>query len=186
MSEMGQFRKPRSATTSNLDDPVNKGHGVPERRTSFLESEGANGAGTHRKSSNPFTWRFRGHKRKSTDFSTTSLAQAQKTNMVNNTRPVFTQGKFDEGFGMAEEDDGFDLKARVRKCVTCECSKKCWKEKLYQYLPFIAIMKAYSPRDDLFGDIIAGLTVGIMNIPQGKSSLTLCKLPLPCNNPTFC
>lgn len=167
-------RKPRSATTSNLDDVIPEGreyegHG---RRTSFI-APGTEGSGTPgRRSSNPFTWRFRKN-RKSQDFSTTSLANAQKNNTVNVYRPVYTQKHFDTGFDMQEKE--FDFKAKVKKCFTCDCSKVCWKKTIVGMLPFIGIMKNYSPRDDITGDIIAGLTVGIMNIPQGKS----CKPTLP-------
>lgn len=172
MTEMGDFRKPRSATTSNLDDSIPEGQTINTRRTSFMDQDQTANGGGNRRLSNPFTWRFR--KRKSTDLSTTSLAIAQKTNMVNNTRPVYTHDKFDAGFGMTEEEKGFDVRSRMKKCLTCDCSKNAWKQRLYQLLPFINVMKSYNPREDLFGDIIAGLTVGIMNIPQGNL-LNSCK-----------
>ena len=34
--------------------------------------------------------------------------------------------------------------------------------------PFIAILRNYSVRNDLMSDVMAGLIVGIMHIPQGK------------------
>ena len=38
---------------------------------------------------------------------------------------------------------------------------------MFNLFPFLTIMKDYNIRTDLSGDIIAGLTVGIMHIPQG-------------------
>ena len=34
--------------------------------------------------------------------------------------------------------------------------------------PFINILGGYSVRNDLLSDVMAGLIVGIMHIPQGK------------------
>ena len=165
-------RRQRAATTSNIDDTIPEGRSIPgERRDSFIEpSSGRAG----RRLSHLFSRLTK--KRHSTDFSTTSLAHAQKNNTVNIQRPVYTQEGFDDGFGM-QEQGGFDVKAKLKKCVSIECSKRCCKDSLYKFLPFIKIMKSYMPREDLPGDIISGLTVGIMNIPQGQSSsqyLSLC------------
>lgn len=41
---------------------------------------------------------------------------------------------------------------------------------LLRFFPFISIMRGYDVRNWLANDIIAGFTVGVMNIPQGKSS----------------
>lgn len=43
-----------------------------------------------------------------------------------------------------------------------------WKKKIISIFPFIGIFSQYHVREDLVGDIASGLTVGIMNIPQGK------------------
>ena len=54
-------------------------------------------------------------------------------------------------------------KAWVRK----NCSKQCLKTSLFNTFPFLEIMRGYSPLRDLPSDVIAGITVGIMQIPQG-------------------
>ena len=169
MSEFGDFRKPRSATASNIDETIFEVPGGRTQRASSVLHAPMTNRDTHgstRKLSNPFNWRFR-KQRKSQDFSTTSLAVAQKSNTVNVTRPIWPQDRFDSAFARQGQED-FNLKEKVTKCFTCDCSKKCWKDFLFRFLPFINIMKNYSPREDLTGDIIAGLTVGIMNIPQGR------------------
>lgn len=170
MSEFGDFRKPRSATASNIEETILEvPGGRTQRASSVLHASGHENHGSTRKLSNPFNWRFRKH-RKSQDYSTTSLAAAQKSNTVSVARPVYTQDHFDTGFDMQGREK-FNFKEKARKCFTCDCSVRCWKDFLYRFLPFINIMRNYSIRDDLPGDVIAGLTVGIMNIPQGKSKL---------------
>ena len=52
---------------------------------------------------------------------------------------------------------------------TCACSGACWRDAIYKYLPFVRIMKKYKIKRDLVGDIVAGITVGIVQIPQGKT-----------------
>lgn len=167
MADFGDFRKPRSLTASNIDETIFE---IPEGRTqrasSVLQAPDPETHGSSRRLSNPFTWKFR-KPSKAQGYSTTSLAVAQKSNTVSVARPVFTQEKFDDGFEKREPED-FDFKGKIRKCFTCDCSKKCWKDFAYRLFPFITIMSSYSPREDLSGDVIAGLTVGIMNIPQGN------------------
>ena len=53
---------------------------------------------------------------------------------------------------------------------TCACSGACLRDAVYKYLPFIRIMKKYKLKTDLVGDIVAGITVGIVQIPQGRTS----------------
>lgn len=51
------------------------------------------------------------------------------------------------------------------------CSGTCLKRNLYKYFPFTKILQSYNPKIDLINDLIAGLTVGIMHLPQGESNL---------------
>jgi len=52
-------------------------------------------------------------------------------------------------------------------CKPCRPSRRCFIEGILGLFPFIRIMKGYSIRSDLLGDLVAGLTVGVMVIPQG-------------------
>lgn len=49
----------------------------------------------------------------------------------------------------------------------CSCSGEQIKKAFLKTVPFINIMKKYKPRTDLPNDIIAGFTVGVMQLPQG-------------------
>ena len=55
-----------------------------------------------------------------------------------------------------------------RQLYGCTCSLKCVRETIIGFLPFLAILSNYSLRHDLVKDVIAGLTVGVMHIPQGE------------------
>ena len=174
MSETGEFpqRKQRSATASNVEETIFEIPGGRTERANSVMHHGNDHHGSSRRlSMNPFNWKLR-NKRKSQDFSTNSLAVAQKSNTVHIARPIYTQDKFDEGYD-EQGPEKFDFKAKARKCFTCDCSIACWKDFFYRLFPFIGIMKNYSPREDLQGDIVAGLTVGIMNIPQGTFFILL-------------
>jgi MFS superfamily sulfate permease-like transporter len=51
----------------------------------------------------------------------------------------------------------------------CSCSADGLVKGVMKTIPFIRIMKKYKPRTDLPSDIIAGFTVGVMQLPQGRS-----------------
>ena len=84
-------------------------------------------------------------------------------------RNVFTQTRFDEQFrpGRRPSRTVYQRAARKLSKYICSCSEKCCKVFLFGVFPFLTIMKDYNIRQDLPGDVIAGLTVGIMHIPQG-------------------
>lgn len=48
----------------------------------------------------------------------------------------------------------------------------CCLNSILDKIPLIRCLKEYNIRRNLFGDIIAGLTVAIMHIPQGKNILS--------------
>lgn len=84
-------------------------------------------------------------------------------------RPVFSQQKFDEGFSPGSRPQTTFRESFLKSCRKCQCSKDCFLGFLYKIFPFIGIMKDYNIRTDLTGDIVSGLTVGIMHIPQGEA-----------------
>ena len=89
-------------------------------------------------------------------------------------RPVYNQSQFDKGY-TPQTRHKKTAKERLRgAAANCMCSKDCVKEKVLQFFPFIRILKGYSLRRDLLGDVVAGFTVGIMQIPQGKTHVGLC------------
>ena len=82
-------------------------------------------------------------------------------------RPVYTQPEFDEECKPALRKTK-TIKERFKsKTTKCTCSPSCVRKWCLHKLPFIGIMSAYNPKSDFLDDLIAGLTVGVMQIPQG-------------------
>lgn len=63
----------------------------------------------------------------------------------------------------SQTDTAFDH-LKQRGCQSAASSIQSW-------LPFVAILSNYNIRSDLLSDVMAGLIVGIMHIPQGKYTL---------------
>jgi len=85
-------------------------------------------------------------------------------------RPVYTQLEFNEKYNFKTEDRSKNVSQRLCDLLYKQCSPSstCVKKSLLSVFPFIGIMRQYNLRQDLFSDIISGLTVGIMHIPQGQ------------------
>lgn len=85
-------------------------------------------------------------------------------------RPVYTQLEFNEKYHFTMEYRSKSVSQQLRELVRKNCapSGACVKKLLLSFFPFIGILRHYSLRHDLLYDIIAGLTVGIMHIPQGQ------------------
>ncbi|XP_059150596.1 prestin-like [Physella acuta] len=73
------------------------------------------------------------------------------------------------------------LKKSVEKLKTslncCKCTRRSCGQYLKRLFPFTTILNGYSALYDLPCDVIAGLTVGIMHIPQGMAYALLTTLP---------
>ena len=106
-----------------------------------------------------------------------NLDSSGKWQSINIERPIYTQPHFDEVIAQNQPDPRYSksAKERIRRLKSkCECSVQCTKKFLFGILPFIRIMKDYNIRTDLVSDILSGLTVGIMQIPQGNCDLHSC------------
>ena len=84
-------------------------------------------------------------------------------------RPILTEFDFEQGFGKVEKPRRTPLSWIKRKAGKCVCSCACLRHFLWNFFPFMRILKGYSLKSDLPSDIVAGFTVGIMHIPQGTS-----------------
>ncbi|XP_074646669.1 prestin-like isoform X2 [Tubulanus polymorphus] len=91
-------------------------------------------------------------------------------------RPVYNQPKFDEGYEITiwQEKTFRERLSSARNKLTC--SKDALRRFFLLRFPFIGILKKYS-KDFIAGDIIAGITVAIMHIPQGMAYSLLASLP---------
>ena len=87
---------------------------------------------------------------------------------VQTRRPVYTDEEFDEGHGLVDPPDTTPTEYIRKRLRRCACSLACTKRAIRQFLPFLTVISQYRPRNYLAKDVIAGLTVGVMHIPQGK------------------
>ncbi|KAH9504995.1 hypothetical protein Btru_061361 [Bulinus truncatus] len=84
-------------------------------------------------------------------------------------RPIYSQDEFERGFGIGHSPSNTAVTWVKSKLSKCECSWPCFKRTISYHLPFLAIMREYRWKKDFVSDLIAGLTVGIMHIPQGMA-----------------
>ena len=89
-------------------------------------------------------------------------------------RTIFTQKTFDDQFEPGRRPTSTIQERTKRKISKYSCSPRCCKDFLFTIFPIMGVFKKYSIRQDLMGDLIAGLTVGIMHLPQGKTKLRKC------------
>lgn len=79
-------------------------------------------------------------------------------------RPPFTQAAFDELHLKSEKEEKETLKQRILN--KCQCSRhKFWKI-FSSYLPLIKVIRYYNIREYIPIDILSGITIGILHIPQ--------------------
>lgn len=97
-----------------------------------------------------------------------SSFKGDKDRMVVVERPIYNEFEFEQGFERSrhiEKTPRVWIQNQIHK-FNCSCS--CVGHFLLHIFPFVHLLRSYKFRRDLSGDIIAGLTVGIMHIPQGK------------------
>ncbi len=78
------------------------------------------------------------------------------------------------------EDPQVSPGGRVKNYVRKKCSSLTFEyciNAFFNKIPLIRCLKEYKIRKNLFGDIIAGITVAIMHIPQGMAYGVLTTLP---------
>ena len=75
-----------------------------------------------------------------------------------------------------EEKEQKCIKTRIQEAFIRNCTKQSALEKLFRFFPFINQLRSYE-KSYIVSDIIAGLTVGVMHIPQGMGFAMLAQLP---------
>ena len=98
------------------------------------------------------------------------------TDMIEINRKIYSQEEFDRVCHYDKPAKAaFNLGSTAK--AVCTCSRECWKQKLLNGLPVINIMANYKWKEWLMSDVIAGISVGIIHIPQGMGFSILASLP---------
>jgi hypothetical protein len=91
-------------------------------------------------------------------------------------RPIYTQEDFYRTYqislGYKKKQNPFlrSIRSYWRREGYPRPSKQCLQLTVLSTLPCIQIMREYSFQDDFLYDVMAGLTVGFMHIPQGLTT----------------
>ncbi|KAL4229849.1 hypothetical protein ACF0H5_010241 [Mactra antiquata] len=77
------------------------------------------------------------------------------------------------------EDPPLSKPEAFKQAITkaCPCDKRSQKKYWAKKFPVWRIMKKYKWREDIPNDLVSGLTVGIMQLPQGMAYALLAELP---------
>lgn len=83
-------------------------------------------------------------------------------------RNIYTEDRFKQAYG-SEDDAKGGARLRERLTGTCRCSRRACIHLVKDRVPIISWLPRYRLRKWILGDTVAGLTVGVLHIPQGKS-----------------
>ncbi|EMP32109.1 Prestin [Chelonia mydas] len=79
-------------------------------------------------------------------------------------RPVYNQ-EFLQGQLHKKEKTPQSLGQKIAR--SCRCSSKKAKSHLYSFLPILKWLPRYPVKEYLLGDIVSGISTGVMQLPQG-------------------
>ncbi|KAM9856333.1 solute carrier family 26 member 10 [Aulostomus maculatus] len=83
-------------------------------------------------------------------------------------RNIFTEDRFKQAYG-TEDDSSGSLRLREKLAGRCRCSRRACLHLLRERVPIFNWLPRYRLKKWILGDTIAGLTVGILHIPQGMA-----------------
>ncbi|OQV17046.1 Pendrin [Hypsibius exemplaris] len=104
-------------------------------------------------------------------------------------RPILNQPNFDEAYGLCDpgppltpwqEITRIGRKHLSRKVSNNKCGQKCAYSYATSWFPVLEWAPKYDFRKLVIPDLVAGITVGVMNIPQGIAYALLAGLPPVC------
>ncbi|XP_041654280.1 solute carrier family 26 member 10 [Cheilinus undulatus] len=83
-------------------------------------------------------------------------------------RNIYTEDRFKQAYGSDDSASG-SLRLREKLAGRCMCSKRACLHLLKERIPIFSWLPRYRLKKWILGDTIAGLTVGILHIPQGMA-----------------
>ncbi|XP_018415927.1 PREDICTED: prestin [Nanorana parkeri] len=89
-------------------------------------------------------------------------------------RPIFTQEYLQEHLHPRKKEPVSILK---KISQSCRCTAKKAKSQLFSFLPILKWLPRYPVKEYLMGDIVSGLSTGVMQLPQGLAYALLAAVP---------
>ncbi|KFQ43627.1 Prestin, partial [Nestor notabilis] len=89
-------------------------------------------------------------------------------------RPIYNQELLE---GRLHRRERTPRTLRQKIAHSCRCSSKKAKSHLYSFLPILQWLPHYRVREHLLGDIISGISTGVMQLPQGLAYAMLAAVP---------
>ncbi|XP_069828363.1 solute carrier family 26 member 10-like [Dendropsophus ebraccatus] len=84
-------------------------------------------------------------------------------------RNVYTEEQFQKVYGTAKDLERPPLTLKEKLARSCKCSAHSLHTALKHRIPIVDWLPRYKLKKWILGDLIAGLTVGIVHIPQGMA-----------------
>lgn len=81
-------------------------------------------------------------------------------------RNIYTEDRFKQAYGNEDKPRG-GVRLRERLAGSCRCSQGACLHLLRERVPIFNWLPKYRLKKCILGDTIAGMTVGILHIPQG-------------------
>ncbi|KAM6925166.1 solute carrier family 26 member 10 [Xenentodon cancila] len=83
-------------------------------------------------------------------------------------RNIYTEDRFKQAYGSDDNTSG-GLRLREKLAGKCRCSRRSCLHLLRERVPIFNWLPRYRLKKWILGDTVAGLTVGILHIPQGMA-----------------
>uniref|UniRef100_A0A8C1NKV4 STAS domain-containing protein n=1 Tax=Cyprinus carpio TaxID=7962 RepID=A0A8C1NKV4_CYPCA len=90
-------------------------------------------------------------------------------------RPVFSEGYIDSELLHRKKRTSKSLQRRIAEHLRCSSEKA--KSVVFGFLPILTWLPSYPLKQYLFGDIVSGISTGVMQLPQGLAYAMLAAVP---------
>ena len=87
------------------------------------------------------------------------------------------QRSFDEKYGRIPDDRPTAKEVFGKLRQACRCSGSCLSAFIRQHVPLVDLITTYKFKEYILGDIIAGISLAILQVPQGMGYALLATLP---------
>ncbi|KAL4640738.1 prestin-like [Arapaima gigas] len=90
-------------------------------------------------------------------------------------RPVYSEGDLDTRVLHRKERSPQTVRQRLIKQISCSAGRA--KTIVFSFLPILTWLPSYSVKQYLFGDVVSGLSTGVIQLPQGLAYALLAAVP---------